>query len=352
MSLQYPDCIWCLCVVLDFTRVGSTVSDQLRTTADNFPKVVVVGSYGVGLSLTMERMPEAGETVTGRHFASGHGGKGSNQAVAVARLGATAVLCSAVGSDPFGEHAKALWADEGVDCTMVRTLPGSTMVGVILVDAAGENRIALAPGVLADYTAECLDGLDAALTDADVLLVGLEIPVDTAHEALRIGRRAGVITILNPAPAPPDALPAGMLALADHVTPNRTEAARLAGLPLDSDPAALIGAVCFADVGTTVLTLGSDGALIRQGDDIAKIEAVVAPSVVDTTGAGDAFNGAYAVRLADRATPIAAARFAARAASWCVTKREVIPSLAFRRDLELPGGATDSRLTTTEPCPA
>lgn len=341
------------------------MSDQCRTTPDNLAgrlslarapgaaaKVVVVGSYGVGLSLTMERMPEAGETVTGEQFATGHGGKGSNQAVAIARLGATAVLCSAVGSDPFGDQAKVLWADEGVDCTMVRTLDGSTMVGVILVDAAGENRIALAPGVLANYTAECLDGLEAVLADADVLLVGLEIPVDTAHEALRIGRRAGVVTILNPAPAPSVALPAGMLALADHVTPNRTEAARLAGLPIDSDPADLIAAVCFADVGTTVLTLGSDGALIRHGNDIAQVEAVVAPNVVDTTGAGDAFNGAYAVRLADHAAPIDAARFAARAASWCVTRREVIPSLAFRRDLEQPDGAIDSRRSATEPCPA
>jgi ribokinase len=321
------------------------VSDQCGTTPDNLAarsaaKVIVVGSYGVGLSLTMERMPEAGETVTGEQFSTGHGGKGSNQAVAVARLGATAVLCTAVGSDAFGEQAKALWADEGVDFTMVRTLPGSTMVGVILVDAAGENRIALAPGVLADYTADCLDGLVTALTDADVLLVGLEIPVDTAHEALRLGRDAGVVTILNPAPAPPVALPAGMLALADHVTPNRTEAARLAGLPTDSDPAVLVGAACFADVGTTVLTLGRDGALIRQGDAVDKIDAVVARHVVDTTGAGDAFNGAYAVSLAGDLAPIDAARFAARAASWCVSRREVIPSLALRSDLE------------PEPCPA
>ena len=259
------------------------MSDQLGTTANNCAtrsaaKIVVVGSYGVGLSLTMERMPEAGETVTGEQFSTGHGGKGSNQAVAAARLGATAVLCTAVGSDPFGEQAKALWADEGVDSTMVRTLPGSTMVGVILVDAAGENRIAIAPGVLADFTAECLDGLETALADADVLLVGLEIPVDTAHEALRIGRDAGVVTVLNPAPAPPAALPAGMLALVDHVTPNRTEAARLAGLPTRQRAARRsIGAACFADVGTAVLTLGGDGALIRHGGAVDKIDAVVAP---------------------------------------------------------------------------
>lgn len=333
------------------------MTDQLRTTGDTAAawaeekidrKIVVVGSYGVGLSLTMDRMPDAGETVTGHQFATGHGGKGSNQAVAVARLGATAVLCSAVGTDSFGDQARRLWADEGVDCTMVSTLDGSTMVGVILVDGSGENRIAIAPGVLAHFGADCLGGLEAALADADVLLVGLEIPVDTAHEALRIGRRAAVVTILNPAPAPPEPLPAGMLALADHVTPNRTEAARLAGVTAGTEPTAIIGAQCFDGPGTTVLTLGSEGALIRRGDRITKIDAVVAPNVVDTTGAGDAFNAAYAVRLASRDDPVDAARFAARAASWCVSKREVIPSLPRHHDLEPAGDLVAPPPTTME----
>lgn len=296
--------------------------------------VVVVGSYGVGLTLTMDRIPDAGETVTGRHFATGHGGKGSNQAVAAARLGARVVLCSAVGADDFGIQARALWATEGVDARLVRTLEGATMVGVILVDAVGENRIAIAPGVLADYSAGELEGLDAALADADVLLVGLEIPIATAYEALRRGRRAGVVTILNPAPAPTVSLPEGLLALADHVTPNRSEAARLAGLPSDTDPRSLLAAACFSTVGTVVLTLGGDGALVRHGDNVIKIDAVPAGSVVDTTGAGDAFNGAYAVRLAHGDRPAIAARYAACAASWSVSKAEVIPSLPHDRDLD------------------
>ena len=175
-------------------------TSSLESRADDPPRVVVVGSYGVGLTLVADRFPAAGETVVGRSFATGHGGKGSNQAVAAARLGATVTLCSAVGTDDFGERARGLWSMEGVDHHLVSTVDGSTMVGVILVDSSGENRIAIAPGVLDAFSADRLAGLDEVLVGADVLLVGLEIPVDTATAALRAGRVAGVTTVLNPGP--------------------------------------------------------------------------------------------------------------------------------------------------------
>ena len=163
---------------------------------------MVVGSYGVGLTLATDRVPDAGETVIGRSFSTGHGGKGSNQAVAARRLGARVTLFTAVGADAFGAGARALWDDEGVEHDQVVTGTGSTMVGVILVDASGENRIAIAPGVLSDFGPQHLDRLADALADCDVLLVGLEIPLATAVAALRAGRAAGVTTVLNPAPAP------------------------------------------------------------------------------------------------------------------------------------------------------
>jgi ribokinase len=307
---------------------------------------VVVGSYGVGLTLTLDRCPDAGETVVGKTFDGGHGGKGSNQAIGAARLGASVVLCSVVGTDHYADSARTLWHTEGVDASMVDSLAGSTMVGVILVEPSGENRIAIVPGVLDDFTADRLNRLAEVLASADVLIVGLEIPTATAHEALRIGREAGVITVLNPAPVPTDALPDGMLGLVDHVTPNRTEAARLAGLPASTDAHRLITAQCFDDVGTVVLTLGADGALVRDGAGIHRIHAVQVP-VVDTTGAGDAFNAAYAVRLAAGDSARDAAAFAVRAAAFSVTRAQVIPSLPYLADVNSLDTASTTRPTAS-----
>lgn len=295
--------------------------------------VVVVGSYGVGLTLATDRVPEPGETVIGHSFSTGHGGKGSNQAVAARRLGATVTLFSMIGSDAFGQGARDLWSDEGVDHDHVAVAEGSTMVGVILVDATGENRIAIAPGVLTSFGPDDLAGLDTALETADVLLVGLEIPVATAVAALQAGRRAGVPTVLNPAPAPPEPLPADLLSFVDHLLPNRTEAAHLTGRATDSDPFDLLADTSLDRVPTVVLTLGAEGALVRSGDEICAVPAVPVADVVDTTGAGDTFSAAYSVQLARGADPVTAARFAARAAAHCVGIAEVIPSLPYDRDL-------------------
>lgn len=306
----------------------------MNTSTGNLstPRVVVVGSYGVGLTVTVDRAPGPGETIAGHTFSSGHGGKGSNQAVAAARLGADVRLFSAVGEDQFGRDARALWEAEGIDASGCVTIPGSTMVGVILVEANGENRIAIVPGVLDAFGPEHLCGLAAALDGADILLVGLEIPLDAAAAALRAGRDAGVTTILNPAPAPRGPLPDGMLDLVDHLIPNRTEAAMLASQPIDIDPAELIGAACFDRVSTVVLTLGDRGALLRDGSTMTYIDAT-SVEAVDTTGAGDSFNAAYAVSLARGNEPVAAAALAARAAAISVTRAEVIPSLPYAADL-------------------
>lgn len=294
--------------------------------------IVVVGSYGVGLSVAVDRAPEPGQTVVGRDFRSGHGGKGSNQAIAARRLGADVRLCSAVGTDDFGQAARRLWAAEGVDDRLVVTRPGATMVGVILVESGGENRIAIAPGVLDDFTPDCLAELPAALVGADVLLVGLEIPVATAHEALRLGREAGVRTILNPAPAPDEPLPRGLLDLADVLTPNRGEAAQLAGLPPDADPADCLAAPCFASASIVALTLGERGVLLRSGDGTVRLPAPRV-DVVDSTGAGDAFNGAFAVALSRGWPAEPAARYAVQAAARSVTRREVVASLPRAAEL-------------------
>lgn len=279
-------------------------------------RVAVVGSYGVGLTFGVERVPERGETVVGTVFRTDHGGKGSNQAIGAARLGADVALLTAVGEDSFGAEALALWAAEGVDANAVVRVPLPTMAGAILVDAGGENRIVIVPGALSALTPEHVDGFAAAIAAADVCLVQLEIPVETARRALEVGRREGVRTVLNPAPAPSEPLPAAMLQLVDYVTPNESEAAA-------------VGAAS-----TIVLTRGANGAELRD-ERVAAFPA----AVVDTTGAGDAFNAAFAVALAEGRPDRDAVRWGCAAGAHMVEHAGVIPGLPRRAELERRLGA-------------
>ncbi|MCW5950772.1 MAG: ribokinase, partial [Propionibacteriaceae bacterium] len=189
-------------------------------------RIAVVGSYGVGLTMRVNRLPAGGETLTDGVFSIGHGGKGSNQAVAAARLGAEVSFLTAVGADPFGTAACELWRDEGVRA-IVLTTGAATMVGVILVEPGGENRIVIAPGALAELSPADVDAFEDAIATADILVTGFEIPVPVARRALQLARRHGVRTLLNPAPAVP--LDAELWELTDVLTPNQSEAAVLTG---------------------------------------------------------------------------------------------------------------------------
>src|SRR3954447_25819957 len=207
-------------------------------------RIAVVGSYGVGLTFGSARMPERGETVVGTLFRTDDGGKGSNQAVGAARLGAEVSLLTAVGADSFGDRAHELWDNEGVDANAVLRSSEPTMTAAILVEASGDNRIVIVPGALATLTPAHVDEFAERIAAADVLLVQLEIPVETALHALEVGRAAGVRTVLNPAPAPPQPIAPD----ADYVVPNESEARAVAG-----------GRV-------VVTTLGERGA--RIGDEV------------------------------------------------------------------------------------
>ena len=271
-------------------------------------RVAVVGSYGVGLTFGVERAPERGETLIGSLFRTDHGGKGSNQAVGAARLGADVAFLTAVGEDSFGDGAFELWSEEGVDASAVLRAPQPTMTAAILVEASGDNRIVIVPGALSALTPTHVDAFAPRIASADVLLVQLEIPVETALHALDVGRAAGVRTILNPAPAP-----AGPIAAAaDYLTPNETEAASLG----DAD-------------GTLVVTLGVHGASLR-GEEIPAFPA----EPVDTTGAGDAFCAAFAVALAEGADDAEAVRWGCAAGAHMVEHEGVIPGLPTRGELE------------------
>jgi ribokinase len=287
-------------------------------------RVIVVGSVNVDLVVTTDRLPGPGETVIGGRFSQHHGGKGGNQAVAAARLGATTVFVGAVGDDPLGRQARAALQGEGVDLAELRTLAGETTgVALILVDAAGENSIAVASGANAAVTPELVRASFAVLAPAggDVVLVGHEIPTESTHEALRLARAGGATTILNPAPAA--GLTAGTLALADVVTPNEGELAALAGVAGDAGRDGTSGVVdrllAAGSGGAYLVSLGPAGAALSTTGGTTTVPAL-AVDAVDTVGAGDTLNGALAAGLAAGLPLDAAARRAVAAASLAVTR--------------------------------
>jgi ribokinase len=271
-------------------------------------RIAVVGSYGVGLTFGVERAPERGETLVGTLFRTDHGGKGSNQAVGAARLGAEVIFLTAVGEDSFGDGAFELWAEEGVDASGVVRSALPTMTAAILVEVGGDNRIVIVPGALSTLTPAHVDAFASRIASADVLLVQLEIPVETALHALETARAAGVRTVLNPAPAPPGPIAPA----ADYLTPNESEAPAVEGAE-----------------GTLVVTLGEQGA--RLGED--RIPAFPARTV-DTTGAGDAFCAAFAVALAEGAEDADAVRWGCAAGAHMVEHEGVIQGLPTRAQLE------------------
>jgi ribokinase len=270
-------------------------------------RVAVVGSYGVGLTVELDRVPNAGETIVGRTFRTDHGGKGSNQAIGAARLGAEVDFLTAVGDDAFGHAAIALWQEEGVRAEAILA-PAATMTAPILVEPNGENRIVVVPGALDHLTTAHVDSFSDRIAGADVCVVQLEIPVWTALYALEVAAAAGVRTILNPAPAPPEPI----APRCDYVTPNETEAA----------------AVRDCDA-TVVMTLGDEGAELR-GERIPAFAA----DAVDTTGAGDAFTAAFAVALAEGKDEREAVRWGCAAGAHMVEHHGVVPGLPTRDQLE------------------
>lgn len=300
----------------------------------------MVGAYGVGMTVRTPRFPVAGETVLGGPYSAGPGGKGSNQAIGAARLGAQVELLTAVGGDGYGTDALRLWGQEGVGADCVRVVPGAaTMVGVILVEETGENCIVVAPGALADLTVTDVEAFRPQLVAAHVALVSLEIPLDTALAALRVAHEEGATTILNPAPA--QRIPDEAWQYVDLVTPNRTEAPVLLGEEPTTDrtPQQLAAHLRERTGATVVLTLGADGVLVDDGTGFTVVPPFPVDRVTDTTGAGDAFNAALAVALDEGQAVADAARFAAAAGAHAVTVAEVIPALPRRSELETIWGA-------------
>lgn len=296
------------------------------------PRIAVVGSYATGLTMKVQRIPAAGETLLGSGYRVDFGGKGSNQAVGCARLGAQVDFIAKIGKDSFADMALGLYRDEGIDVTYVkRTVDAPTGVGFIVVEeTTGQNSIVIDPGANELLTASDIAGGDAVLKSAAVVLTQLEIPVAAAEAALAHGRSSGAVTILNPAPVRP--LPPSVLGLIDILTPNETEATILAGRAPDmaTEPEAIGQELIRDGVKQVVMTLGEKGALLITASSCTHFPAVQVRAV-DTTGAGDAFNAGLATALVHGATIEQAVPFAVVIGAMAVTKEGVIPSLP-RRD--------------------
>jgi ribokinase len=276
----------------------------------------------------------AGETLIGSDFDMGPGGKGSNQAVGAARLGAESHLVAVIGQDLFGDVAVDLYRREGVDAAHVRrTAERNTGVGFITLNDAGENHIVLDMGANHLLSAAEVDAAEDLIASSQVVLTVLEINPATAARAMTLARRHGVTSILNPAPAQP--LPSDLLAAVDVLTPNESELRILSGLAPDApaDTIDLAHALQARGVRQLVVTRGSRGALVVTADGATHHVAGVPVQVVDTTGAGDAFTSALGVALAEGQPLLEAVRFATLAGALAVTKLGVIPALPTRKEL-------------------
>ena len=298
-------------------------------------KIVILGVFVADTAYRAERAPRMGETILGNSFALGPGGKGSNQAVAAARLGADVAFVSKLGRDPFADMALKAWADAGVTPRVTQSEESYTGAAYIFVEeATGNNAIIICPGVAATISAADIEREADAIRAAAIFVTQLEQPMDAALRALEIAKEAGVRTILNPAPA--NALPDGMLALCDYVTPNETEAEALTGVAIRSPDDARRAAEVFLSkgVGAAVITLGEMGALFHSARQSEHVAAVDAGPVVETTGAGDAFNGGFATALARGDDPLEAVRFACATAGISVTRPGTAPSMPALAEVE------------------
>jgi ribokinase len=306
---------------------------ETQTQVHMNPKIVVVGSANTDFVLTMTKLPSNGETVLGDQFRVVRGGKGANQAVAAARLGADVTLVARLGRDSFGNEAVAAYQNEGISTDfIVQDADTHSGVALILVNQNGENMIAVGPGANSRLSPDDVRAARAAIRNADCLLLQLEIPLDTVQAAVEIARAHQVRVILNPAPARP--LPSDLLKSIDILTPNETEAAILAGQdPSLNEHKSLSELASILSIPQLVVTLGSRGACILQAGERTDIPPF-AIKPVDTTASGDAFNGALALALA-RGEPLPqAVRFANAAGAVTATRHGAQPSLPTRQELE------------------
>lgn len=294
--------------------------------------IVVFGSINMDLVVRTPRLPTPGETLTGHTFFTAPGGKGANQAVACARLGAPTRMVGRVGDDLFGEQLRASLRAAGVQDNGVLTTPGPSGVALIAVDDAAENTIVIVPGANGAVGSDDIPRLEQALDGARVLLLQLEVPTAMVVAAARAAHARGVTVILDPAPALP--LPDELWALTDILTPNESEATTLTGIPVGDDRSAAAAArtLLARGVRTVIIKLGARGALVAAADG-ARMQSAFTVTPVDTVAAGDAFNGGLAVALSEGRSFEEAIQWGLAAGALSVTKPGAQPSMPERREL-------------------
>jgi len=298
------------------------------------PQIVVVGSSNTDMVVKTKNIPTVGETVTGGDFVMAAGGKGANQAVAAARLGAAVTFVAKVGEDMFGDRAIEGYKAEGINVDHISRDPeNATGVALILVDEHGENLISVASGANHALTIEEVEQAAERIQAADILMLQLETPLDVISRAAELAADAGVSVILDPAPAPDSPLPASLLGHVTYITPNETEAQRLTGVAVDDESSARQAAQKLLERGTrsVVVTLGAKGSLV-VGDETLFVPAQRVEAL-DSTAAGDAFNGGLAVALAQGETLSEAVRQASLVGAVSVTRMGAQPSLPTREQI-------------------
>ncbi len=294
-----------------------------------------MGSYVADVAFRTAKLPVWGETHMGVEFKLGPGGKGSNQAVAAARAGARVSFISKLGRDPFGDLARATYRAEGIETEHLLETASATGAAAIIIDAErGENAIIVVPGACFELTPEEVERARPLIAAAAVFVTQLELSLPTVSHGLRLAHSLGVPTVLNPAPA--CALPAAVYSDCDYLTPNETEAEMLTGVrvasPADAERAA--DRLLARGVRNVVVTLGAQGAFVKNATVCEHVPALDAGPVVETTGAGDAFNGGFAVALAERKEIVVAVRFGCAVAGISVTRAGTAPSMPYREEVE------------------
>jgi ribokinase len=302
-------------------------------------KIVVAGSLNMDLSVRVGHIPAAGETILGGDLLESPGGKGANQAYAAAKLaaGAKVVMLGCVGEDDFGREMLRNLENAGCDVAHACHVPGPSGVALIVVSAEGENAIVVASGANSLFTVAMAEAVAPVLDGADALLLQLEIPLESVKKFAEEARARGVRVILDPAPVPPAGVPEEILKWADIITPNETEAAALTGIrdrKVTPEVAGLMAEqLAGISGGAVILKLGARGSLIHQH---GQSTFVPAPKVdaVDTTAAGDVFNGGLAVALSEGLSLPDACWFATRAAALSVTRKGAQLSAPSRREVD------------------
>lgn len=297
--------------------------------------IVILGIFVADTAYRAERQPKMGETILGKSFVLGPGGKGSNQSVAAAMAGGRTHFITRLGKDAFADIARATWATAGVHPEVTEDAESYTGAAYIFIEeATGNNAIIVAPGAAGRVSVADVEARADLIRGAAVFVTQLEQPIPAARRALEIARGAGVRTILNPAPAAP--LDDAMLALCDFLTPNESEAETLTGRPVTSlaEAGKAADALLARGVGAVVVTLGGNGALYRDRTRSVHVPVISAGPVVETTGAGDAFNGGFAVALSEGRDVVEAVRFGCATAGISVTRPGTAPAMPARAEIE------------------